>query len=778
MTTTEDAPGPQLIELGKIIDYYTIGFKLVPIGTDGKTPRIESTTAIYNNPNYWNIEKLQQEHWRFNNIGFVFGKTHVKDDNAADLYLNELDIDSEEVYNRVKDLLEEMQANTFVTKTRKPYGYRIVWFSHKQNVAIGTRRCKSGYEFEIKTDNSTGHSTLPDSIHRSDPTFRYSSAGQNSITVNDELYDWLIKTLADCVNPESEQKKQSTNKDNERSTVGRTIELTKTNIEQIIALLNPYYKIGYRHDICYSLGGLLRKCNVLKVCAYDITNGLANDDEELDSRLLNFEITYSKDPKEVTGRNYFKDIVVRLIQQDKKLKLKDVLDLADNLFENILRVIGVAIGIVGEATEAIMNEHRFVTIEETDDILYYRDGVYVSGGDVLIKKKEFALYGYDLELRHKREIKDYIMQQTYHKLAEFDTDLDIINLKSGLYHVSTNTLSEHDPDYLSMIQKSIIYDSEAKPKLYDKFLGEVLYPSDIQTAIDTQAYTFHRRNPFELINILLGDGLNGKSVFMSILRAGHGINGISTVPLRKLADPDDRFSLAQLENKDINFDAELSKGFIEDASTLKKLTGNMEIFIEEKNKPGRSVRIHAKLFNSANDLPQTTDLSTGFFRRYNILSFPNKFEEGEEGTDPEYESKLTSPDEISGIFNMWMNALRGILKNKRIFMNEKTSQQRRTRYEMAANPIQAFIDEAIMEESKEISDTVTKEDTYQAFLLFCKEKRLHTITKALFGRGFKRTYPHGEYRTYWTGIKLKKEYWPDPNKDPSFSKEKEEMSSE
>jgi hypothetical protein len=80
-----------------------------------------------------------------------------------------------------------------------------------------------------------------------------------------------------------------------------------------------------------------------------------------------------------------------------------------------------------------MKRHRLLTIEETKEIWYYRDGVYVRGGDILIEKEAEAIYGYELANRHLSETKGHLMRKTYHQRAEIDADINIINLKNGLY---------------------------------------------------------------------------------------------------------------------------------------------------------------------------------------------------------------------------------------------------------------------------------------------------------------------------------------------------------
>ena len=155
--------------------YHRMGFKLVPLAEDSKTPTVSSTNDIYNDPNYWTEEKLIIDCSRFSNIA-TFGITYTLEGQANEnkiMCLHCLDIDSDNVLAILFDLVEELKSKTFVTKTKKDCGYHIYRLSHTQHQPIGVSKCKPGYEFEIKSDNSLGLCTLPPSIHRDDPAFRY-----------------------------------------------------------------------------------------------------------------------------------------------------------------------------------------------------------------------------------------------------------------------------------------------------------------------------------------------------------------------------------------------------------------------------------------------------------------------------------------------------------------------------------------------------------------------------------------------------------------------------
>ena len=85
---------------------------------------------------------LQKKH----NVATTFGKTHLKDEQGNDLYLNKLDIDSDEVFTRLANIrikdkdyffIDEMCQKTYVTKTRKKWDHHIFWLSYKPHPSVG-----------------------------------------------------------------------------------------------------------------------------------------------------------------------------------------------------------------------------------------------------------------------------------------------------------------------------------------------------------------------------------------------------------------------------------------------------------------------------------------------------------------------------------------------------------------------------------------------------------------------------------------------------------------
>ena len=84
--------------------------------------------------------------------------------------------------------------------------------------------------------------------------------------------------------------------------------------------------------------------------------------------------------------------------------------------------------IVQETSENILKCYHFATIKETGEIRYYNNGVYRSGGEILIETEAERICEYDLSNKLLAEIRGHIIRKTYISREEFDTDLHVINM--------------------------------------------------------------------------------------------------------------------------------------------------------------------------------------------------------------------------------------------------------------------------------------------------------------------------------------------------------------
>ena len=203
---------------------WRIGFKIIPTFANAQHfntkdlfpeeeysqfPECENKTIrlIYLNPDIWTNERLEKEAWRFEGIRTLPGKTYVRDINgniiSSPYMLCIGDIDSEGAYRKCQIELQNDWMNvTYVTKSRKEFGYHFYWFEDWTDdndfITIDDNDLKSQDSlFEIgiglKYTQLAGR-------HRKDPNFRYRNIGclklkAPEIMIRNGLYYTLLDSI-------------------------------------------------------------------------------------------------------------------------------------------------------------------------------------------------------------------------------------------------------------------------------------------------------------------------------------------------------------------------------------------------------------------------------------------------------------------------------------------------------------------------------------------------------------------------------------------------------
>ena len=127
------------IPLSTLIQYHKMGFKLIPISDDGITPNVnrlltpeerkasiheskcgkeEPLNYICYHPEFWDEERIEREDYRFINVATLTGKTHLKAEDDTSLYLNALDIDSEQVFTILACLEDSAMGMSIISYTK------------------------------------------------------------------------------------------------------------------------------------------------------------------------------------------------------------------------------------------------------------------------------------------------------------------------------------------------------------------------------------------------------------------------------------------------------------------------------------------------------------------------------------------------------------------------------------------------------------------------------------------------------------------------------------
>ena len=375
-----------------------------------------------------------------------------------------------------------------------------------------------------------------------------------------------------------------------------------------------------------------------------------------------------------------------------------------------------------EYAAIIMEKHHFLTTRDNKEVMYYENGIYKLDGETIIEEESERLVEKCTQ-RMRVEILHTIMVNTYVNRDVFDSDPTLINLKNGIFDMTTMNLMPHSHAIPFRTQLDVSYDQRAYPKRFMRFLMEVLEDKqDRQTILEMFATALLRNTlNMEKAVMLIGDGANGKSTLLSTIADVFGAENVSGVSIHDLLW--NRFSKADLDAKMLNIYGDISSKDLNYVGVLKSIITGEGITVEKKNKGSFIMRPYAKLFFAANRLPEVNEDTDAIYRRFLIIEFKRQFKGSDDNRTLLLE--LTTEGEKSGILNLLLGHARIVVRNKRLTY-EPTTEQVRSEWHDKSNPIMQFFSECIKETK---GKHVMKKDVYAAYAKFCKER--HYIAKSL-----------------------------------------------
>lgn len=402
----------------------------------------------------------------------------------------------------------------------------------------------------------------------------------------------------------------------------------------------------------------------------------------------------------------------------------------------------------------------FVTLSDTDVVMWYSGGVYLPDGEVEIKKiVEQVMDGFQVTKKAVSEVIGHIQRRTYIQRDEFDADKRIINLKNGLFDMRTGELKPHTPDYLSTVQIPVTHDPTATCPKIDRFLSDVLEEEDIEVMLEWFGYVLEPKYWIQSMLMLLGEGGNGKSTVLNLLSVFIGKRNISSESIHSLAG--NRFRVARLHGKLVNIHADISDRELGETGILKLLSGGDDISAEEKGKQPFEFKNFARLLFSANRLPRARDDTDAWYRRWKFINFTRKFGDDQDATkqaDPKLLDKLTTDRELSGLLNHAIDSLRG-LHERGGFSNNLSTEESRRIYTRLSDPVAVFLEDRCIIDP---TATVKKSVLFNAYVGYCRDNRQASIGQAAFTKRLRdmgrfsdcQVGKKGEQERGWRGLNI------------------------
>lgn len=289
-----------------------------------------------------------------------------------------------------------------------------------------------------------------------------------------------------------------------------------------------------------------------------------------------------------------------------------------------------------------------------------------------LKLGEFAEKHYDppANINMRREFSEKVKNTNLFDMDWWDKTTCKINFNNGYLDIKTMNFMPHDPDIGFRYVLPYDYSPNATSPSFEKMLNMITGGDKAKkdVLLEYMGYCLSNDDCWtQKALVMVGDGANGKSTLLNVLRELAGKNSksvkgnYSSFSMKQLNDSE--YNRQNLDGKLFNICEETPTQAMMDNSLFKSLATGDEIQVRAPYKDPYFITNTAKLIFSANELPTTQDNTYGYWRRVIVVPFSETFTRDTEGYDPHIGIKLTK--ELSGIFNMVIEGYQRLVKNQK-----------------------------------------------------------------------------------------------------------------
>ncbi len=373
-----------------------------------------------------------------------------------------------------------------------------------------------------------------------------------------------------------------------------------------------------------------------------------------------------------------------------------------------------------DGTNLVFSLQRFWRFDE-------REGVWVELPDEAVKR---AL---QIVCRENQiPVKDTLIRGAFgsakarfFRQVEFDrVDRRSIPAANGILQYADGewTLNSYRREDYRRVRLPVVYDPQATCPRFERFLEEVFdgtpdIKDRVRLVLEFLALSMTASTEYEKALMLVGSGGNGKSVLVRVLESLVGNRNRSAVQLKQL---ENRFQRAHLDGKIVNVMTELSEGAEVPDAEVKAIISGEPITAEHKLRPPFEFFPIAKLWLLTNHLPSTRDLSDGLFRRFAIVTFPNRFDD-KPTRDTSLSEKLAA--ESSGVLNYCLKALADVYERGTL-TEPKSSREAVDGWRRDSDQVSAFVEEEMILEP---GASITSKEAYSIYQEWAKESGIRKL---------------------------------------------------
>lgn len=309
----------------------------------------------------------------------------------------------------------------------------------------------------------------------------------------------------------------------------------------------------------------------------------------------------------------------------------------------------------------------------------------------------------------------------------------VFTFKNGTLNLLTGEFREHRESDLCSISVDYPYDPDAWSQRWIEFIEEVAENDERKMNLlqEIAGYVLFSNCSLQKCFFLLGEGANGKSVYLDVLTHVFGSGNISNVEMSGLIEP---FQRIRLYSSILNISSETQSDVKGAESVFKQLVVGDSVNGCYKGKDFKEFRTRAKFISACNDYIKSRDVTTGFLRRICFVSFNARFVDepgqGEMRADRNLTDKLLA--DLSGIFN-WIYAGYKILRDAKQFSVPADQLETMEGFSRDINPVVSFIEDEVT------TGEISRDTLYRQYVDWCKANGHMAMSRTSFIRRFRAT---------------------------------------
>lgn len=398
--------------------------------------------------------------------------------------------------------------------------------------------------------------------------------------------------------------------------------------------------------------------------------------------------------------------------------------------------------------EYIVNRFEIITVGGGEREMYiYQDGYYRRAENDFIFPEVQRILTRFVDKNAKTEVLHKIQDMTASPRTIFSsTDVRYIPVLNGVYDTTGKCLLEHNSSYHFKYQIPVTYNVDAQCPVINKFLDDTFTDGQRATIEEWIGYQFYRRYSLKKALIIVGEGDTGKTTFLEMVIALVGADNISGVSLHKMAG--DKFASAQMYDKHSNIVDELSASDVSDTGNFKIATGGGSIIGEYKYGDQFSFKNFAKLTFACNKIPDVKDVDDeAYFNRWMVIHLEKTIEK----KILNFIEQLTTPEELSGLFNLAMAGLARLLEQGE-FTYKSTGVDTKREMMLGGSSVGIFVTKCL---EQKVGAEMSKSDLYDAYATYCTQNNLAANEIKTFGKKLQGFAPYIMEGAIWDNSSVK-----------------------